>query len=165
MTRPMTFGSAPNSVRQKPSVRIVTGGPSSRISPSRKSRPSAGFTSSVEKKLGVTREGLDTSCRALPIQIVRVRSLSAVRAVVGLTARLTKMKELAGIAIRQRMQEGRINDRENGGVGADAESKRQHNYQGEARAVPQRPHGIAQVLPECVQHLTSECKQNSWASS
>src|SRR6267143_4500442 len=63
----------------------------------------------------VTREGLDTLCRALPIQIVRVRSLSAIRAVVGLTARLAKMEELAGIAIRQRMKEGRINDRENGG--------------------------------------------------
>ena len=54
-------------------------------------------------------EGCDTLCRALPIQIVRVRRLCTGRVVVILIAQLAEMKQLVGIAIRQWMQEGRIN--------------------------------------------------------
>ena len=47
---------------------------------------------------------------------------------------------------RERAEQHRVHDREDGDVGADAEGERQHGGSGEARAAPQHPQRVTQVL-------------------
>ena len=70
----------------------------------------------------VSGEGLHALCRFLPIQIIRIRNLRAVRTVVRLAPRFAKMKELVGFMVGQRPQQRRIDDGEDRRVGPDAES-------------------------------------------
>lgn len=103
-------------------------------------------------------EGLNGLRRARPVQKVRVGDLRAVVAVVGLRARLADMEERGGFAIGKRAQEGRIDDGENGGVGADTEGQRQDDDGGEAGAVAKRADGVAQVLQERAHRESSKYK-------
>ena len=56
-----------------------------------------------------------------------------------------------GIAERQRPQQDRVDDREDGGVGADAEGERQHDDRGEAGTLPHQAQRVAKILEQHVE--------------
>src|SRR5215813_9237561 len=63
------------------------------------------------------------------------------------TARVfPKLNELAGLVIRQRLQQDAIDHAENRRVGATAQRQCEHGYQGETRILHQHPRAKAQVL-------------------
>jgi hypothetical protein len=57
----------------------------------------------------------------------------------------------ARVGHRQRAQEHGVGEREDGGVGADAERERHHRDGGEQRIAAQAAHGVAQVASEVVE--------------
>ena len=59
--------------------------------------------------------------------------------------------ELAGILVRQRLEQQRMDDAEDGRVGADAERQRQDGHGGEARCAAQRSHRVVHVPPGIIQ--------------
>ncbi len=50
------------------------------------------------------------------------------------------------VSHRERAEEDRVHDREDGDVGPDAQSEGQHREHGEARAAPEHPDGVSEVL-------------------
>ena len=68
-TRPTRAGSAPNFRRQTPSLSSTTCNPAGVSSATEKSRPIAGFTPSVRKKLAATRIPLMRSASPLTIRV------------------------------------------------------------------------------------------------
>ncbi len=66
------------------------------------------------------------------------------------------MKELAGLAVRQRPQQRRINDGEDRSVSADAKRQRQYDDRREPGTVPKHANGIAQISHERAHRLTSK---------
>ena len=55
----------------------------------------------------------------------------------------------SGLRIRQRLQQQRVDDAEDRGVGADADRERRDDDERQARAAAQRADGVAEVLEEC----------------
>src|SRR6185437_1592597 len=63
---------------------------------------------------------------------------------------LEQQHELIGIRIGKGSQKHGIHDAENGGVGADAESEREHGDGGEAGGFAEHAQGVAEVLRQIV---------------
>ena len=57
------------------------------------------------------------------------------------------MVQALRIAERQRLEEHAVHDGEDGAVGADAQRERRDGDGREPRRAPQRPDGVADVLP------------------
>ena len=57
-----------------------------------------------------------------------------------------------GVGKRHRLEEDGVDDREDRGVGADAERQRRHRRGGEAPALPEHPQRLPQVLEEAFNH-------------
>jgi hypothetical protein len=57
------------------------------------------------------------------------------------------------LRIGQRAQQHAVDDREDGGVGADAQRQRQHRDGGEAGAARELPRPVPQVLPQGVHSI------------
>ena len=60
-------------------------------------------------------------------------------------------REPLRISVRQRFQQNSVNDAEDGGVGADAESKREDSQGSEARRLAQHAEGEAEILEQRVE--------------
>ena len=70
----------------------------------------------------------------------------------GLAGRLRgEAHQLLRRRIPERPQDRRVEDREDGGVGADAQRQRQQRDGGEHRTAPQRADRVAQIPPDLVQ--------------
>ena len=61
-----------------------------------------------------------------------------------------RLNERGRVSERGRTQEQCVKGREDDRGGADRESDRQHGRGGDTRMLPEPPHGVADVLPECV---------------
>ena len=57
-------------------------------------------------------------------------------------------REPVRVGIRQRLEQQRVDDAEDGGVGADADGERDDDHQRQRGRAPQRPDGVAEVLQE-----------------
>ena len=97
-----------------------------------------------------TRHG--TKNVILPAQFHKVRIRPTRSRDSFLRFRLKHIEQLFGIHVRQRLQQYRINDTENGRVRPDAERKRKYGDSSEAGSLPQRAEGVARVLQECFDH-------------
>ena len=64
--------------------------------------------------------------------------------------RLGEPHEAVAVRKRERLQQHGINGGKHGGVGADAEGKRQHDRDGETRRSPQRTNRIADITNRAV---------------
>ena len=82
----------------------------------------------------------------VPVHGIRERLVGEERALVG--ARAVEQHQLLGAGHGQEPQEDLIQQGEDRGVGADAQTQRGHHQQGEARILGQHPDGVAQVLDE-----------------
>src|SRR3954454_11972587 len=63
--------------------------------------------------------------------------------------------ELVRIVVRKRAKEHGVDDAENGGVGADAESEREYGGDGESGATTERTESEAYVLEDALEQSTS----------
>src|SRR5207247_2390118 len=63
--------------------------------------------------------------------------------------------------IREGLEHDRIDDAEDGGVGADTQSKRHYSYNSEAGPPCKQSQTISQVLPESLHRVTSRLKNHS----
>ena len=120
---------------------VVTAAPGSRtLSP-----PSA----SVIDPFDVARDLLESARLLPPVLEVRGRDVVARLRVQPIV--LPDRHEAAGIAERQRAQQHGVDDREDGGVGADAERERQHDDRGETGALAHQAQRIAKILEQHVE--------------
>ena len=79
------------------------------------------------------------------------RSLRSSRRRLSRRRRNDQTNELAGILVRQRLDQQRMDDAEDGRVGADAERQRQDGHCGKARRPAQHPRGVVQIPPGIIQ--------------
>ena len=71
----------------------------------------------------------------------------------------------SGVRIRQRLQQQRVDDAEDRGVGADPDAERRDDDEGQPRASSQRAHGVANVLEKGGHHVYPAVKIMSADSS
>ena len=62
---------------------------------------------------------------------------------------LVEANQLAGLLVRQRREQHRLNDAEHGGRAADAQAERGHDHAGKAGAVAQLPKRVTEILSAC----------------
>ena len=84
---------------------------------------------------------------------VEVAVLPHKSAVDAAIVRVADAVELRGVGHRQRAQQDSLHQREDGRVGPDAESQRDHGRQRESRRFAQLSQGITKVLGKCIQFL------------
>ena len=91
----------------------------------------------------------------LPAQVCEVAKgeLGGVAAILRL--RLAQHQQSLGRIERQRSQEYRVDDREDGRVGPDAQRERHDRDEGESRIFQKHPGAVAKVLPESFHGLSS----------
>ena len=77
----------------------------------------------------------------------RVRHAHAGGAVLAIEAR--EIEELGGIFIRERLEKHSVNHAEDRGIGADAESQRQHCDHSESGVFPQHAEREFHILQNC----------------
>ena len=65
-----------------------------------------------------------------------------------------------GVGVRQRLEQGLVNEAEDGGVRANPERQRQDGDDGEDGLLPERPKRVADVLHGC---LDGAARQTVWA--
>jgi hypothetical protein len=63
--------------------------------------------------------------------------------------------EPLGIGVGQRLQQDRVHNAEDGRVGTDAETERQHGDRGEGGGAAHHPEGVAQILEEVLEQTAS----------
>ena len=66
--------------------------------------------------------------------------------------RLLQHDEAVGVGERHRLEQHRVDDREDRGIGADAERERRDRRGREATALPEHPKRLAQVFEEAFNH-------------
>ena len=98
---------------------------------------------------GVEGRGVTNHLRLLAVVHELRRRAPAVDA---LRRRRLKHHEAVGVGKRHRLQQHRVDHREDGGVRADAERQRRNGGGGEAAALPEHPERLAQVLEEAFNH-------------
>ena len=67
-----------------------------------------------------------------------------------------------GVGIRQRLEQHRVDHREDGGVDPDAQGEGRDRGQREHRAPGQRADGVAQVADECIEHRHGTIVRARW---
>ena len=85
--------------------------------------------------------------------VEKVRRVGAVETLSRQAIGAADQDEIAGARKRQRTQQHRVDHAEDGGVRADADGDRQDGEQRERRRATERAGGIAQILPQQVDHL------------
>src|SRR5262249_8288151 len=70
--------------------------------------------------------------------------------------------EPVGIGVRQRPEQDRVDEAEDGAVGADAESEGEEGHEREAAPLRQHPRPKLHVLPESLHGLTSRRRTPPW---
>jgi hypothetical protein len=115
-----------------------------------------------EAVAAVAGKRLERLRRSLPVAQVGVGNLRHIHLRI-LFARFADEEEFAGIAVRERAKERRVDDGEDRGVGADAEGKRQDDDRGEPRIAKHEAKGVAQILAEH-RHLEADSCEGDCAS-
>src|SRR5215475_54078 len=87
---------------------------------------------------------LESSYLVLPIEIIRERHGK----ILAWSARFVQYHDAFGMGVRNRAQENGINDAKDCGVGANAESERQHRNESECWLLCQQPQGVTKFLED-----------------
>ena len=77
---------------------------------------------------------------------------------------LPKHDQTVSVRKWKRPQQGGIDQRKHGAVGANAECEREHRRSGEARLLTQRSHRVVQILPKIAQERPRGRSRGDWGS-
>jgi hypothetical protein len=111
----------------------------------------------VQARVLDERHLLEDVVLTLPVEIVGGRNGEGSHPREGCRGRrMPDPHEPRGIGIRQRLEQDRVDDAEDGGVGADAESQDGNRGQGKSRALHEEPRSVPQILPKH-RHDLSRC--------
>jgi hypothetical protein len=94
------------------------------------------------------RHGLSLQCASPLIRWLRYRLPVGVGEEPPVPGDRSHSREPVRVGIRQRLEQQRVDDAEDGGVGADADGERDDDHQRQRGGAPQSPDGVAEVLQE-----------------
>ncbi len=107
----------------------------------------------IERLSAVRRQRLEPAGLCPPVEKIRRRDAEARPAAREIV--LVDDHELLGLVVRQRLQQKRVGDGENRGVGPDAERERDDRHGRDARFLQQQPDAVPSVAQQILHHAVS----------